>query len=602
MALRTMRSAPRHVGQFWRSLAAGAGVAAFRFPLASLLIVAIAILSNLALRDIYPVAEDDLAWLLAAFYGAAAISVGMVLAMEARGASAAVRQGASSLVALVVGSAIWVGPALAVFPPPLIVAATFAVPLAGYLGLRDAERFWVFTFWTVVGVSLAFLSVLLFVLGLSAILEMIRYLFEVGLPGDAYEHIFATAFALVGPLFALGRIPHHFDERMPAGQDERLISGLRILFDWVAVPLVLATALVLHLYAAKILVTGDVPRGEIGWIVTFFALFVLMLRIAVDPFRAGAAAATRLFTRYFALALLVPLSLLAYAIWLRIGAQGFTLERYYLALGALAAGLVLALQLPGRTRGDIRWMAAVPVLLLALSAFGPWGAYDTVGRSQTARIVERFVVDDGAGGRRLAATERPDREAAELRSRLYVLEDVSQLDRLAPLLPSDVMEGEGSDRRERIFAALDLSGPVGVRELRSFTANAPMVIDIAGFDRVVPERDLRQEPADGETSSTVAPSSEGAVLELAGGELLLRIGGAEDRFDLGPAIDALPDAVYATVPDRLPMPVVDLTGTNGRNVRLALRQIVRDGDDGAILSALLTVYYRSGEWQARPGD
>ena len=175
MALRTMRSAPRHVGQFWRSLAAGAGVAAFRFPLASLLIVAIAILSNLALRDVYPVAEDDLAWLLAAFYGAAAMSVGMVLAMEARGASVAVRQGASVLVALVVGAAIWAGPALAVFPPPLIVAATFAVPLAGYLGLRDAERFWVFTFWTVVGVSLAFLSVLLFVLGLSAILEMIRY-------------------------------------------------------------------------------------------------------------------------------------------------------------------------------------------------------------------------------------------------------------------------------------------------------------------------------------------------------------------------------------------------------------------------------------------
>ena len=49
------------------------------------------------------------------------------------------------------------------------------------------------------------------------------------------------------------------------------------------------------------------------------------------------------------------------------------------------------------------------------------------------------------------------------------------------------------------------------------------------------------------------------------------------------------------------MQVVDLTGANERSVRLALRQIVRDGDDGAILSALLTVYYRSGEWQERPG-
>ncbi|MEF2550054.1 DUF4153 domain-containing protein [Aurantimonas sp. A2-1-M11] len=593
-----MRSAPRHVGHFSRSLAEGAGIAAVRFPLATLLILAIAILSNLALRGVYPVAEDDLAWLLAAFYGAAASSVGMTLAMEARGASATARHGGSLLVGLVVGLGIWFGPSLSVFPPPLIAAATFAVPLAGFVGLRDSERFWVFTFWTGIGASLAFVSVLLFVLGLSAILEMIRYLFDVGLPSDAYEHIFATAFALVGPLFALGRIPRSFDETMPTGPDERLVSGLRILFDWVAVPLVLATALVLHLYAAKILVTGEVPKGEIGWIVTFFALFVLTLRIAVDPFRSGAAAATRLFTRFFAFAILVPLALLAYAIWLRIGAQGFTLERYYLLLGALAAALVVALQLPRPTRGDLRWMAAVPILLLAVSAFGPWGAYDTVGRSQAGRIIDRFV-EDGAGGRRLTGADRLERYAAELRSRLYVLDEVDQLDRLAGLLPSDILEDNTADRLSRIFAALELSGPVGVQELRSFTANAPTTLDMAGFDRIILERAVgAAEPA---VSDDRPLTADQPALRLEGGDLLLRIGAAEDRFDLGGAVDALPETVFSTLPDQLPMQIVDLTGANGRTVRLALRQIVRDRADGTILSTLMSVSYRTAEWQERPG-
>ncbi|HEY9056247.1 MAG TPA: hypothetical protein VIN77_03770, partial [Aurantimonas sp.] len=303
-----LKRVPGRFGRFTQSLAEGAGSAALRFPVATLLVVAIAIVSNLAVRNVYLPNEADFVWLLAALYGAAASSVVAAIFAETRRLPVSVRVVSPIAAALIVGLVIWFGPDLGVTAPPLILAATLAVPLAPYIGRHDACRFWVFSLGTIVGVALAFLSVLLFVLGLSAILEMIRFLLDVGLPNDAYEHIYVTAFALIGPLFSLGRIPRDFDETIAITGDDRLIAGVRILVDWVAAPLVLATAIVLHLYAAKILVTGEVPKNEIGWIVATFAFLLLSLRIASDPFIAGGAWPTRLLARIWALALLVPLA------------------------------------------------------------------------------------------------------------------------------------------------------------------------------------------------------------------------------------------------------------------------------------------------------
>ena len=42
-------------------------------------------------------------------------------------------------------------------------------------------------------------------------------------------------------------------------------ARLRILTDFVAVPLLAVYAALLHAYALKILVTGELPRNQIGW-------------------------------------------------------------------------------------------------------------------------------------------------------------------------------------------------------------------------------------------------------------------------------------------------------------------------------------------------
>lgn len=600
-----LKRVPGRFGRFTQSLAEGAGSAAIRFPVATLLVVVIAIVSNLAVRNVYLPNEADFVWLVVALYGAAASSVVAAIFAEARRLPVTVRVVSSISAALLVGLVIWFGPDLGVTAPPLILAATLAVPLAPYLGRHDARRFWVFTLWTIVGAALAFLSVLLFVLGLSAILEMIRFLLDVGLPNDAYEHIYVTAFALVGPLFSLGRIPRDFDEAMPVPGDDRLIAGVRILVDWVAAPLVLATAIVLHLYAAKILITGELPTNEIGWIVSLFAFLLLSLRIVSDPFIAGGAWPTRLFARIWALALLVPLSFLIYAVSLRIAAEGVTLERYYLALAAAAAVIVIALEAVPRARGDIRWMAAVPITLLALSSFGPWGAASTVGRSQTSLIVTDFGWSDEVVGAGIPAADRPANVRARLRSRLYALEEAGELDRILPFLDpeaaaryAEAKRGSPGTEIDRVFAELGLAAPSPLSEFRSFAANAGVAVDLAGFDRALLERAVAVVEDDGGASRGASTRPGDVALAISGSDLTIRIGAVEDHVDLAAAIAALPETVFATDPDRLAPPVVDVTSASGRRIRLALRQLSLSGDTNAILSATLALYYRADDWPA----
>ena len=614
-------------GRLTRSLAAGAGLAAVRFPIATMLIVAIAILSNLAVRGVFLPDEALFAWLIGALYAAAAGGVVAAIAGEAWYFGALVRLAMSAVTALVVGAAVWFGFHVSVYPPALTAAVTLAIPLAPFFARSDKRRFWTFTFWTTVGTVLAFLSVLLFVAGFSAILEMIRFLFDFGLPANAYEHIFATAFTFVGPLFALGRIPRDFDDAVPLSGDDRLISGVRILFDWVAMPLALATALVLHLYAAKIVLTFDLPRNEIGWIVLFFASLVLALRIAVDPFVERGAAPTRLFAKWFAALLAVPLTLVFYAIALRLQAQGFTLERYYLLTGAVASALIVLAQLVPRLRGDTRLMAAIPVALLAVTAFGPWGAASTVGRSQFA-LISADLAD--RGGTQIVPGGADDVRAARLRSRLYALDQSGQLDRVAPLLAAsdrqllaDAFDTRPTDAIDVVLTALDLQIPETITLTRSFTAAAPSVRDISGFDRATDERQLVQganlpQASSGAAESALAPQS--VVLSLSGSDIVMRVGAVEDRFDLTRAAAGFQETIYAAHPGDIAAPVATLESAAGRRIRVAIGQLViedqesRSGDTSPagpsavdasppsgspirFVSARIEIFYRAVDWQ-----
>jgi hypothetical protein len=143
--------------------------------------------------------------------------------------------------------------------------------MAPYLH-RGAEQgvVWLFN----VRLALAIVLALVVGLGLSAVLAGLHYLFNIEVNDELYQRIWALAVCVVGPLYGLSVIPRDLTEEIyldthKSGLIER---GVSVLMNYVLVPLVIIYAVILHAYAIKILAAGELPKGQIGTIVSLFAL------------------------------------------------------------------------------------------------------------------------------------------------------------------------------------------------------------------------------------------------------------------------------------------------------------------------------------------
>nr|WP_308418324.1 DUF4153 domain-containing protein [Aureimonas sp. AU4] len=559
-----------------------------RFPVTTALVV---LFGTLAVAEQLDLTGDALstARLLVALSGAAAASLAGHLLTEGRLASAVLRILTSAGLAAMAGSALWLAEPFELYGPILIATCVGAVPVVGMAGRGSAADFWGFVLWTTAGIVLAFLAVVVFSVGVYAILQMLEYLLDVPRFQRIESAVWVAAISLVGPLVALGRVPPTSGPEIAFDPQERFVRTTRPLADWVLAPLVLAAAAVIHLYAARIALTGDVPKGQIGWIVSAYLLAVLLMRIAIDPFAAQEAAPARLFRRLWSWFLVVPLGLLAYALWLRVATEGVTVSRYVLGLWLVAGVLALAAQAVPRWRGDIRILSAIPLGLLLLSTFGPWGVAATVTGSQLAFLDRDYgplLREAGRGG------GAPAGASSVISSRLEALESVGALRRVAGLVSAERQSDPIWSRPNLLtwdvvaFLALEPQPPEPPRA-RYFVARSGDALDTSGFDRVV-FRDA-QDPG--------APlASVDIRLTQGRSELAIRIGSLTDTLDLAPILATLPWTDERGVATATPA-VADLTTAGGRHMRVRVERANLVLDDRLV--ALAAAYlWRDAEWRA----
>ncbi len=348
------------------------------------------------------------------------------------------------------------------------------VPVAPFTGRGTGGAFWMFTARLAFAAGLGLIAFALFGGGISAILASLTHLFGLDVPSDLYEHIWASIGLFVAPLFGLGQTPRAFDEEPGGHEHDMMRRGMRALGDFAAVPLLIVYAVILHLYAAKIGFTGEVPQGQIGWLVLTYGVCIVAVLLLTKPFLDTARAPTRFFVRFWPLFLLVPLGLLFYALSLRVGAFGWTTQRYFLGLFGLVTLVLVALQAVPRLRGDIRVIAAIPAFALLVGSFGPQGALGWSIKSQRARffeIVQGGTSDAQAKTEALAALRY-------LNGRNAVLE-------VAPdgFVPN---EDESFYRQVAIAWGLDPDNPVQ-RGRQGFSYSNPDIAAFAsdGFDTVI---------------------------------------------------------------------------------------------------------------------
>jgi hypothetical protein len=573
----------------WRAVAVemveGARDAVLRFPVTAIALLVLAVNANLLITDMrgFWGGDDDL---MLPLFAAAAASLAASVALEAHRAPTLLRHCAALLAGLVAFAIGGWDHFSGVEHWSYAVALCGLMLVAPALGGRSGEAFWLFMVRFAFAVLVSLLALFLFAGGISAILASLTYLFGIDVPHNAYEHVWAVTGLLAAPLFGLGRIPADLDEEPGTDARKFMALGMKALGDYVAAPLILIYALVLHAYALKIVLTGDVPRGQIGWLVLAFGLSIFVALIVIHPFLSAARAPTRLFLRLWPFVLPVPLILLGYALWLRVGDYGLTPERYLLGLFGVTVAVTLLLQIPKSTRGDIRILAGLPTIALFLASFGPQGEVATSVRSQEARFREAVrvkPVDEARNRQALAALgflqghDAVGRVAPESVAKI----DANGKPKTGDTLYNEVADAYGLDRTRRY--GLD-------DRYFSKSFNQPVAMPIEGFDIVIPNLRILGKPS---TATTVKlPDATVLGFAMQAGEVLVTAG-AET------AIFKFDETALRTFVDSRDETAQPLKLSDGRRIMMMLPETAY-GDLKPKLeprSLTGTLFLRGGDWK-----
>lgn len=506
----------------WRAVALemveGTREAVIRLPVTALFLLLMALNASFLIEDrgLFSIGgETDF---VVPFLAAALASLAVSLFSEARDADPWVRHCGSIIAGVAAFCLMWLHNATDTLRWTFAAALVGLVIVAPYLARGTGSALWLFAVRLAFAIVLAGLALFLFAGGISAIFASLTYLFGIEVPNNLYLHVWAITGLLAAPLFGLGQIPREFVSEPDATAAGFMERGMRALGDFVAAPLLIVYALILHIYALKILVTGEVPQGQIGWLVLAFGFCVFGSLIVIHPFLKAARAPTRLLLRLWPFMLPVPLILLFYALALRIGQYGVTPERFLLGLFGVVAAILLVLQIFPRTRGDIRYMTALPVIALALASFGPQGGVATALRSQSARF--------------LAIVNNPPVEGSrhdEALSALRYLAGENAARRVAPQ-NFDENKRDGGDYRAVALAwGLDPDRPRFDND-GYFSLNYPQssALEVGAFDLVVPNVGIYGGNA--QPLTLELPSGAALSIRLEENAVLIAVGGLETRF------------------------------------------------------------------------
>ena len=282
----------------------------------------------------------------------------------------------------------------------LVLTFHLAVSVVPYLGFTASHGFWQYNRVLFFRFLLATLYSGVLFAGLSLALAAIDNLLGIDVPALHYPRLLFLIAFLFHPVHFLAGVPADFEEL----EESRYYPGaLRVLSQFVMLPLVAVYVTILMLYLGRIVVTATWPSGWTGYLVSSLAVAGIFSLLVAHPERIGGRKA---WLDRYALAFwiaIVPASVMVLlALWQRIAQYGITERRYLLGVLAVWLGATALHRVITRSR-DIR---GIPLSLTAIGVVtfaGPWSAYAVAERSQAGRVEEILAAHGGLVDGRVGA-------------------------------------------------------------------------------------------------------------------------------------------------------------------------------------------------------
>lgn len=384
----------------------------------------------------------------------------------------------------------------------IAVAPTLAAYIAGR---RSQPAYWQFNHKWVVAGGAALIGALLAWIGYWIILETANILFGLERSETLVRKGATVAFCFVFPLIWLTLTPQDLSEEIRTGANQEFTSrAVALLVAYILIPVTVVLSGLLAAYVVKTLVQGTFLTSRLGFTAAIYAAGIVFVALLAWPQREESGY-VGLFWRAFPYLLIAPIMLLVPALWVRIAEYGWTPVRYLAVLTAIWVVIVAVCFMLPRWGGDLRIITGSAALLLAITAYGPWGVADVSARSQFARL-EALMIQKGwlVDGRwaRPNGTGLRYPESSTVRGALEALDVADQFHRLRPWFAGqqDDPFAEPKDRRrQRIYALLDATSSASLFPANSsvtFNVPTPYMISVGGRATVAGPISFYRSPPD----------------------------------------------------------------------------------------------------------
>lgn len=238
--------------------------------------------------------------------------------------------------------------------------------------------------------------------GIAIAYAMVSLLFEV----ENFKfliHAFTICWCFVAPLvFLNGFLP--YDGTLSMKEPEGFV---RMVVDYVLIPLDMLYILILALYFGKTTLAFTLPEGRTAYLVISCSFLGILVYYLVHRFDSRMQKGIeRIFTKIFFWCMIPMVVLLWIAIIMRLSEYGVTENRYIvLMLAAWLSGVTLH-GLIIRNKNFITWPAIFAAILI-LSIFGPWSMFSVSRSSQYSQMMDILNKYDAVQKEKFQKAARP---------------------------------------------------------------------------------------------------------------------------------------------------------------------------------------------------
>lgn len=266
----------------------------------------------------------------------------------------------------------------------LLLAGHVFVIFAPFINTWDKHRFW--NYLKNIGVAIirsAVYSLVLY-LGLALATSALELLFDVNLNDYIYLQILIFCLGIVNTFIFLSDFVLVKDLQKSID----FHKTIEVLVKYILIPLSLLYLIIVYVYAFKILITWELPRGWVTYLISALSLLAFVIHMVIEPIRQTHPSKfiKRFFPFYF-YAILPLLPLLFIALYKRIADYNFTELRYLGIVLAIWTTGMLVYMLVSKKKSLSLYAKSI-FLLILLSSFGPLSAFKISINAQLGELGE----------------------------------------------------------------------------------------------------------------------------------------------------------------------------------------------------------------------